>query len=150
MSPKTVILLFAVGSFVGIPLAISYIAFAQTKDRFFHAFVLAAALCVSFPAVVIFIRSTLKLLAIAIKNERSMDELGDVAKDAKDVIKDIKEIIADVKIQDPKKIVEFVDKLATDGTLEKIAGSVEKVAERIGEAIKKVEAKAVDRMVDGL
>jgi len=150
MKRRTVIGLFALGALVGIPLGAVYVKFSTSTDKFFHAYVLVASVAVSFPSVVIFLRSTLLLLDIATQNQESMKDLGSVAKDAKELIADAKAIIADVKKQDPRKIVEFIDKLSTDGTLEKIADSVEKVAERVGEAIRKAEAKAVDKMIDNI
>jgi len=150
MKRRTVIGLFAVGALIGVPLGVVYVRFSASIDKFFHAYVLVASVAVSFPSVVIFLRSTLLLLDIAVQNQDSMKELGSVAHDAKELIADTKAIIADVKKQDHRKIVEFINKISDDGTLEKIAESVEKVAERVGEAIRKAEAKAVDKMIDNI
>lgn len=154
MNRKTVALLFVLGASVGIPLAVAYATLQKGEDRYFHAFVMLAALGVSFPAVSVFLTITLRMWDMA-QDQRSLlkemrDDVKPITADAKEVIGGVRELIEDFKKQDPKRIVDFIDKLSKDGTLERIADSVEKVGEKVHEAIKKIEAKSIDKMVDGL
>lgn len=62
-----------------------------------------------------------------------------ILEDAKSVLGSVRDLVEDVKSQNPKRIVEFIEKLAHDGTVEKIAKSVEKVADRVHEALTQKE-----------
>jgi len=69
------------------------------------------------------------------------DDVKPILVDAKEVMGDLKSLVTDVKSQNPKRIVEFIEKLAADGTVEKIAKSVEKVADHVREALEEKEFK---------
>lgn len=154
MKRKSVILLFAVGALVGVPLSVTYALVMTPEDRYFHSFVMLAACGVSFPAVVIFLRVTLDMWARAIRSEAIMQELRDeikpITKDAREVIGAVHELVEDLKGQNPKRIVEFVDRLSRDGVIDRIAGTVEKVGEKIGDAIKRIEEKAAGKLIDNI
>lgn len=141
MKRSTVVSLFTAGSLIGIPLAVSYALTASSEDRYFHGFIILSACSVSFPAIVIFLRSTLQLLDMAIKNDERMRDLGSVAADAKEVIGAVRSLIEDVKEQNPGRIIEFLEKLQKDGSIEKIATSVEAIAKKAHEVLERGKVK---------
>jgi uncharacterized protein YoxC len=75
-------------------------------------------------------------------------ELKGILTDVRDVVGPVKALVDDLKKQKTGKVLEFIEKLSTDGSVEKIAGALESIGERIHKAFEKVEKGAVDRMVD--
>jgi len=138
MSRRTVVLLFVIGSSVGIPMAALYITFSPSHDRYFHAFVMMAACSVSFPAVTIFLNITLKMWDKAIEQSKILSELRDEIKplvaDAKVVIKSVEDMVNQFGDQ-PRVVVDFIDKLAKDGTVEKLTSSIEAVVKKVQDVI---------------
>jgi len=80
--------------------------------------------------------------------DRLQRELRGILTDVKDVIGPVKELVDDLKKQKTGKVVAFIEKLAEDGSVEKIAGALESIGDRIHKVIEKVEKGAVDKMVD--
>lgn len=62
-------------------------------------------------------------------------DIRPVVKDLKEIVSDIRTLIGDVKEQKPGRIIEFLDKLQKDGSIEKIATSVEAIARKAHEAL---------------
>lgn len=141
MKTRTVVLLFTLGSLVGVPLAGLYIRFSPSDDKFFHAFVMLAACCVSFPAVVVFLRITLRMWAMAEEQRGAMLELRDSLKPfvekAGTVVDGAASIIEDLKNQKAGKIVEFIEKIEKDGIVPKIVSSVEGIGKQVAEVIRR-------------
>jgi uncharacterized protein YoxC len=61
-------------------------------------------------------------------------DIRPVVKDLKEIVSDIRTLISDVKEQKPGRIIEFLEKLQKDGSIEKIATSVEAIARKAHEA----------------
>lgn len=75
-------------------------------------------------------------------------ELRGILTDVRDIVGPVKELVGDLKGQKTDKVVQFIDKLSKDGSVEKIAGALESIGDRIHRALEKVEKGAVERMVD--
>lgn len=75
-------------------------------------------------------------------------ELRGILTDVKDIVGPVRELVDDLKKQKTGKVIAFIEKLSTDGSVEKIAGALESIGERIHKALEKVEKGAVDKMVD--
>jgi uncharacterized protein YoxC len=75
-------------------------------------------------------------------------ELRGILTDVRDVVGPVKALVDDLKRQKTGKVIEFIEKLSTDGSVEKIAGALESIGDRIHKAFEKVEKGAVDKMVD--
>lgn len=138
MSRFAVIKLFALGWAVGIPMAALYIYFSPSHDRVFHGFVMLAACGVSFPAVTIFLNITLKMWDKAIEQGKILADLRDEIKplvaDAKVVIKSVEDMVSRFGDQ-PRVVVDFIDKLAKDGTVEKLTSSFDAIMKKVHEVI---------------
>lgn len=152
MKSRMVVLLFALGSFVGIPLAGLYIRFSPSDDKFFHAFVMLAACAVSFPAVVVFLRITLKMWAMAEEQRSTMLELRDsikpFAEKGRELLDDAGGIIEDLKNQKAGKIVDFIEKIEKEGIVPKIVASVEGIGKQVAEVIRRATKRRDDEPVD--
>ena len=61
-------------------------------------------------------------------------DIRPVVKDLREIVSDIRTLISDVKEQKPGRIIEFLEKLQKDGSIEKIATSVEAIARKAHEA----------------
>jgi uncharacterized protein YoxC len=77
-------------------------------------------------------------------------ELRGILTDVKDVIGPVRELVDDLKKQKAGKVVDFIEKLSSDGSITKIAAALESIGERVHKAFEKVEKGAVDKMVDKL
>lgn len=77
-------------------------------------------------------------------------ELRGILTDVREIVGPVRSLIEDLKRQKVGKVVEFIERLSNDGSIEKIAGAVESIGDRIHKAIEKVEKGAVDKMVDKL
>lgn len=55
------------------------------------------------------------------------DELVPVVKDARAMITGAQTIVNDLKSQNPKRILEFIDRLEKDGTIHKLTASIEQI-----------------------
>jgi uncharacterized protein YoxC len=75
-------------------------------------------------------------------------ELRGILTDVKDIVGPVKELVDDIKKHKAGKVVAFIEKLSTDGSVEKIAGALESIGDRIHRALEKVEKGAVEKMVD--
>lgn len=141
MKSRTVALLFSLGSFAGVLMAGLYTRFSPSPDRFFHAFVMLAACGVSFPAVVIFLRVTLKMWAMAEDQKGLMLELRNAIKpfveEGKEVIAAVRGIIEDLKNQKAGKIIEFIERVERDGLIPKVVKSIEEIGRQVGEVIRR-------------
>jgi len=138
MSRRDVIKLFVLGWAVGITMAALYIYFSVSHDRVFHGFVMLAACGVSFPAVTIFLNITLKMWDKAIEQGKILadlrDEIKPLVEDAKVVIKSVEDMVSRFGDQ-PRIVVDFIDKLAKDGTVEKLTASIESVVKKVQQVI---------------
>lgn len=145
MSRRAVTALFVLGWAVGIPMAALYIIFSPSHDRVFHGFVMLAACGVSFPAVSIFLNITLKMWDKQVEMSDKQVEFGKVfadlrdqitplVKDAKGVIKSVEDMVNRFGDQ-PKAVVDFIDKIAKDGTVEKLTTSFDSIMKKIHEVI---------------
>ena len=79
--------------------------------------------------------------------EEMRDEVKPLVEDAKEVVGAVRDLVKDIKDQNPRKIVDYFDKLSKDGTIDRIAASIDKVADKVHEAIQKTEARKVDDAV---
>jgi len=87
--------------------------------------------------------------------KQTAELLRGFAKDIKPIIHDLKEIVGparelvdDLKGQKTGSIVAFVEKLSKDGTVERLAKSLEEIGSKIHDALERVEKKKVDDMID--
>ena len=107
---------------------------------------------VFYPYILFTKRMMVKSIELGEKTANHLVELqrdvGPLIVDAKAVIASVRTLVDDIQRQDPRRLVEFVDKLARDGTLDRITGSLEKIADRVHGAIDKVEQRRVGEMVD--
>jgi hypothetical protein len=141
MKPRTVALLFVVGSFIGTPMALLYIRYSPSVDRFFHAFVMLAAIAFSAPSVVVLLRMTLRMWEMAVEQRATMLELRDSIKpfvvEGRGVIEGVKGVIEDLKNQKAGKIIEFIEKIEKDGLIPKIVLSMEEIGRQVGDAVRR-------------
>lgn len=71
-----------------------------------------------------------------------------IVEDLKNIIASVRELIEDLKRQKAGKIVEFLEKLSKDGTVDKIAGSLDEIGRKVGEVVRKSEQRKVDDIID--
>jgi hypothetical protein len=76
--------------------------------------------------------------------------LKDLRTNALPLIDDTKALVAEIKGMDMQRAVDFLDKVTKDGTVDRFAKSIDGVADKIHDLIKKIEAKAVDKMIGDL
>lgn len=78
-------------------------------------------------------------IEIGEKTSETMDEFArdikPILRDAQDVIGEVKKLVRQFESQNPKAVVDFIEKLARDGTVDRVAKSVETVAKKIHEAL---------------
>jgi uncharacterized protein YoxC len=75
-------------------------------------------------------------------------ELRGILTDVRDIVGPVSELVNDLKSQKTGKVIEFIEKLSTDGSVEKIAGALESIGERIHRVIEKVEKSTVDKAME--
>lgn len=63
------------------------------------------------------------------------EDVVPIIADAKTVLASVSELVRQLNEQNPKAIVDFLERLAKDGTVEKIASSVETVAKKVHEVL---------------
>jgi uncharacterized protein YoxC len=68
-------------------------------------------------------------------------DIRPVVKDLKEIVSDIRTLIGDVKEQKPGRIIEFLEKLQKDGSIEKIATAVEAIARKTHEVLERGKVK---------
>lgn len=138
MTRRAVIQLFASGATVGLVVAAAYLHWSPSNDRVFHSFVILAACGVSFPALTIFLNITLKMWDKAIEQGKILADLRDEVKplvqDAKAVIKSVEDMVSRFGDQ-PMVVIDFIDKLAKDGTVQKLTTSIESIVKKVQEVI---------------
>lgn len=69
-------------------------------------------------------------------------DAGPLIVDAKEVVGSIREIISDIKEQNPGRIIEFLESLERDGSVQKIAKSVEEIAKKVHTSLERGRAPA--------
>jgi len=78
-------------------------------------------------------------IEIGEKTSETMDsfaaDIKPILRDARDVIGEVKELVEQFKSQNPKAIVDFIEKLSKDGTVDRVAKSIETVAKKIGDVL---------------
>lgn len=77
-------------------------------------------------------------------------EIRPLLTDAGEVIGSVKTLVEDLKRQDVAKIMEFLDRVKRDGTVDRVAASLEEIAKKVDRVIKSVKADAVAREIDNL
>ena len=82
------------------------------------------------------------------------DETADILKGLKEsalpLVDDMKALVAEMKGMNVQRVADFLDGVTKDGTLDRFAKSIDGVSAKIHDLIRKVEAKAVDKMIEDL
>lgn len=73
-----------------------------------------------------------------------------IREDLTPVLRDVRSLVDDIKKQDPKRIVEFIEKISKDGTVERVCKSLEAISGKLHESMESGKKAAVDDILSKL
>ena len=143
---------FAVGACVGAVCAGAYAAavvkyFKYDSASLFQTFTIFAFFSFIAPAARVSITLLLRGLE---RGDETADILKGLKESALPLVDDMKALVAEMKGMNVQRVADFLDGVTKDGTLDRFAKSIDGVSAKIHDLIRKVEAKAVDKMIEDL
>jgi hypothetical protein len=104
MKRGKIVLLFLFGHCIAVPLALLYLRFSPSNDKYFHSFVMYIAAGWSFPAMITFLRITVDMWDRAVRQEGLMVDLHEsihpLARDGKEAMGSVKALLDRFKSND--------------------------------------------------
>lgn len=77
-------------------------------------------------------------------------EIKPLLADAGEVVGSVRKLVEDLKHQDVGKIVEFLERVKSDGTVDRVAASLEVIAKKFDSVIKSVKDEVISKEIDNL